>query len=305
MHEPIEETAWDGPRIALVTCAALPDLSEDDRLALPEFARRGLAVEPVAWDDARVEWDRFDLVVVRSTWDYTERAEDFLAWLERMEAAGVPLWNPAPLLRWNADKRYLRDLGAAGVPVIPTRWLDAGDRTPLAAVLEQAGWTRAVVKPVVSANARDTWATSTDRAPEDEARFRALTGRGAVMVQPFVDEIRDEGEWSLIFLGGAPSHAALKRPAGGDFRVQESHGGSTGPAVADAALWDAARRALAAVPHPWLYARVDGVRIGGRFHVMELEMLEPSLFFAVDPVAGPERLVDAVLRIAAQEMSAR
>lgn len=287
-------------RVALVTHAGLPELAPDDRLVLPAFAARGAEVSVVAWDDPSVAWDGFDVALIRSTWNYTERHDDFLGWLDRMEEEGVPLWNPPALARWNATKRYLRELEEAGVAVVPTRWVEPGEEAPLAALLAEEGWDGAVVKPVVSANARDTWTTSRAAAAEDERRFRALVARGAVMVQPFVEEVRTEGEWSLLFFGGALSHTLVKRPASGDFRVQEPYGGTAASATPDNETVAAARAALAAVPHPWLYARVDGVRIGGRFHVMELEMLEPSLFLATDPDGAPGRLADAVIAAAGE-----
>jgi len=290
MTDPI----WmSGARIAFVTYPGLPGLAEDDRLAIPAFASRGARVQAVCWDDPRADWSSFDLVLIRSAWDYTERPQEFLAWLRRMEAEEVPLWNPPGLAAWNADKRYLRELGMAGVPVVPTRWVEPGEGVTLPEIMRAAGWARAVVKPVVSANARDTW-TATGSAA-DQRRFDELAGRRPVMVQPFLDEIAVEGEWSLVFFGGELSHAALKRPAAGDFRVQEAHGGTTRAARPDAATVAAAAAALDAVPFPWLYARVDGVRIGGAFHVMELEMLEPSLFLAIDPEGAPARFADAAL----------
>lgn len=290
--------AEGAPRIALVTHAGLPELAADDRLAVRALAERGAEVRVLAWDDPQAAWDGFDVVLIRSTWNYTERHDDFLAWLDRMEREGVPLWNPPALARWNATKRYLRELEDAGVAVVPTRWVERSEGVALGALLAAQGWDGAVVKPVVSANARDTWTTSRAATAGDEGRFRDLVARGAVMVQPFVEEVRTEGEWSLLFFGGALSHALVKRPARGDFRVQEPYGGTASAATPDPATLAAAHAALAAVPHPWLYARVDGVRIGGAFHVMEMEMLEPSLFLATDPEGAPGRLADAVLAVA-------
>lgn len=292
----MSEQMWSGgPRVAFVTFPGLPGLSADDRLAIPAFARRGARVQAVCWDDRDAEWGGYDLVVIRSAWDYTERPAEFLDWLRRMEAEEIPLWNPPALAAWNADKRYLRQLAMAGVPVVPTRWIEPDDQVTLLEVMASSRWRRAVVKPVVSANARDTWTAL--GAAGDERRFRELAAGRALMVQPFLEGIRGEGEWSLLFFGGALSHAVLKRPAAGDFRVQEAHGGTTAAATPDAATVRAAAAALDAVPFPWLYARVDGVRIGGVFHVMELEMLEPSLFLAADPERAPERFADAALAL--------
>lgn len=280
-------------RVAFVTCAAVPYLSADDRLALPALARRGIGVSPVVWDDAAVDWAAFDLVVIRSTWDYTHRHDEYLAWLEGLERARIPLWNPPAVARWNADKRYLRDLAAVGVPVVPTQWVEPGERRSLRELLHSRGWSGAVIKPVVSANGQDTWATAGEPGEAEEQRFRAAAGR-PLMVQPLMRPVLTEGEWSLVFFAGAFSHALLKRPAEREFRVQEDHGGTTRAAVAGRELVEAARRALAAAPGPWLYARVDGVRTDDGLVVMELEMLEPSFFFAAAPPDAPDAFARAV-----------
>lgn len=285
--------------VAFVTCAGVPDLSADDRLALPELARRGIAVTPVTWDDPAVDWSAFDLVVIRSTWDYTRRHDEYRAWLTRLERAAVPLWNPAPVARWNSDKRYLRELVAAGVRVVPTCWVEPDEPVALGELLASQGWARAVVKPVVSASGQDTWATARRPGASAERRFRTASAR-PLMVQPLLEEVRGEGEWSLVYFGGAFSHAVRKRPAGREFRVQEEYGGRTLRALAGDDLVEAGYRALAAVPGPWLYARVDGVRVDGAFVLMELELLEPSFYFAAADATAAASFADAVLGLIEQ-----
>lgn len=280
-------------RIALATWCDLPELSEDDQLLLEPLDQRGISAEPVAWDDAGIDWNQFDAVVVRSCWDYHLRHGDFVRWTESLERIGVPLWNSAPVLRWNSDKTYLRDLQNNGTPVVPTRWIEAGSGLTLADLMEETGWDDVVVKPTISASAHNTWRTSPARAAEDEPRFRALAARSALMLQPFVKEVATEGEWSLVFLGGTFSHAVMKRPRSGDFRVQPEHGGTVDPVEADAELINAAQSALQVIPGEWLYARVDGCLMNGRFCIMEVELIEPSLFLITAPGA-PERAADAI-----------
>jgi len=166
-------------------------------------------------------------------------------------------------------------------------------------LLEQAGWDEAVVKPVVSANAHETWRTSRARAADDEPRFRAIASRERVMIQPFLPEIVVDGEWSLVFFGGEFSHAVVKRPGAGDFRVQTDHGGSAVAARPDDAILAVARAALRCIPGDWLYARVDGCVVDGTFRVMELEALEPSLFLAWAPEAAERfaRTIEATLAV--------
>jgi glutathione synthase/RimK-type ligase-like ATP-grasp enzyme len=281
--------------IAFVTEPAHPDITPDDQRAAAALLRRGHPVRGVPWD-ADTDWAQFDSVVVRSPWDYHQRPSDFLAWLDRLERSGARVWNPTPLLRWNSNKRYLLDLAARGVPIVPTTLLTRDTPADLAAVLAARSGSEFVIKPAFAAGAIDTWVTSPRLATEHQPRLTSLLARSDVLVQPFVDEVRTRGEWSLIFFDNAFSHAVLKRPRPGDFRVQEKHGGSAEPVpTPPATLIDHARKVLAAAsPDPLLYARVDGVEINSTFTLMELEALEPALFLSTSPGAG-DRLANALL----------
>ena len=281
-------------RIAFVTHAGLPGLAADDQLAVAELARRGAEVEPTVWDDPGVQGSGFDGVVLRSCWDYYLRLSSFLDWLARLEREGVPLWNPAAVVRANVDKGYLGKLAAAGVSVVPTVQVEKGETADLLAILDERGWDEAVVKPAVSASAFRTWRTSRAEAQAQQASFDELLSLSSALIQPFLPEIQTRGEWSFIFLGGELSHAVLKRPQEGDFRVQEHLGGSSRPAVPSRELIGQARAVVEKIPRPWLYARVDGVESGEGFLLMELELTEPSLFLGTDPGA-PARFAKAIL----------
>jgi glutathione synthase/RimK-type ligase-like ATP-grasp enzyme len=280
--------------IAFVTHAGLPGLSMDDRLAAEELRRRGAEVEPAVWDDPGVRWSRYDRVVIRSCWDYHRRVDEFLAWLDRMETEEIPLWNSADVMRGNVDKAYLGEFAAAGVPVVPTAFLDRGAPVDLAGLLGERGWTDAVIKPSVSASAFRTLRVRHDEAAAAQAEVEGMLASSRVLIQPFLCEIQTQGEWSLMFLGGAYSHAVLKRPGAGDFRVQTELGGSATPERPSSALIKQARVVVETIPGPWLYARVDGVELGGAFALMELELIEPSLFLAADREA-PGRFAAAIL----------
>jgi hypothetical protein len=282
-------------RIALVTYAAAPDLTDDDQLLRAALHARGVSVAAVRWDDPAADWSRFQHVVLRSPWDYVERATEFRAWIQRMQRDGVPLRNSAPIVIWNMDKQYLAGLAAQGIPVVPTIWLKQGARAELASLLSARRWERAVVKPTISASGVNTWATTGERAPRDQAALDALLSAGDVMVQPFMPQVGKEGEWSLLFFDRQYSHAVLKRAAKGEFRVQSDYGGSKQAAIPSTALIAQAHAVLRAVPGPLLYARVDGVVVNGQFVLMELELIEPSLFLGSAPGAA-DRLAEAVIR---------
>jgi hypothetical protein len=267
--------------IALVTCARLPRLTKDDRLLAEALRELDAETQAVIWDDPSVNWTSFDAIVVRSTWDYHLRIDDFLAWLDRLEACRARVWNPVPVLRWNANKSYLHDLD---VPRVPTVFVPRGGDTGVA--MRTHGWLRAVVKPAVSATAFETHVVESG----------GLATRD-VLVQPFVDEVVSEGEWSLLFFGGQYSHAVLKRVREGDFRVQSDFGGTAEVSDPRQELVAQAARVISAAP-PALYARVDGVVIAGVFTLMELELIEPVLFLGMHAVA-PRHLAGLVLSAAA------
>lgn len=290
------------PRIALATCRELPTGDEDGPVLLAACAAAGLDTEWRVWDDAAVDWSSYDLVVIRSTWDYVPRRDDFAAW-----AASVPrLANPAGVVDWNTEKVYLRDLEAAGVPIVPTRWLEPGDEP---GDLVTAG--EVVVKPTVSAGARDT----ARYGPADAARAtahaeRLLADGRRVMVQPYLASVDEVGETAVMHVGGAYSHAirksALLRAGEPDtveglYRPEEIT--ERQPSAAEREL---AELALAAVPggaERLLYARVD-VLPGpdGEPVVIEVELTEPSLFLLTVPAAADT--FAAAIRAAATEPAA-
>ncbi|WP_218040242.1 RimK family alpha-L-glutamate ligase [Actinomadura sp. WMMB 499] len=268
-------------RVALATCSRLPGGNADVRALAGALADLDVRAEPVIWD-AGVDWSGFDLVVIRTTWDYTHRPDEFLAW-----AGGLPrVLNPVSVLRWNTDKRYLRDLAGAGVPVVPTRW--DPDDVP-------SDWPEYVIKPAVSAGSRDTarWGAAEHAAARAHLRELRDAGRTA-MVQPYLAGIDAAGETALVFIDGEFSHAARKAPilapgAGVQGLVTPGDGrGTVTAATATPAELDVAHRALAAVPDApdLLYARVDLVPgPGGDPVVLELELAEPNLFLEHGPGA--------------------
>jgi glutathione synthase/RimK-type ligase-like ATP-grasp enzyme len=270
-------------RLALATCAHLPGIHPDDVHLASALTRLG--IEPVSciWNDPAVDWASFDAVLIRTTWDYFQRYDEFLAWLD---ALPVPTINDRPLLRWNSDKRYLLELAQLGVDIVPGH---IASPAALPELLAGMAGQDLVVKPTVSGGA---WNTLRGIAgdPDFERGVLALPPSHDYLVQAFVPEIARDGEWSLLFFDGVYSHAVLKRATTGEFRVQSQFGGSVDPVEPDAAILASAQRALAAVATlgyaDHAYARVDGVVVDGCFRLMELEMIEPALFLAHRPEAA-------------------
>ncbi|MEV4466712.1 hypothetical protein AB0J51_24185 [Micromonospora echinofusca] len=288
------------PRVALVTCADLPDLDPDDRLLLDPLARRGVTADVLDWADPGAAWPAYDLAVLRSPWDYALRRDEFVAWASRVPA----LANPADVVRWNTDKRYLAELSAAGVPTVPTSWVAPGaDWQPPAASGEY------VVKPAVSAGSQDTGRYDLADPHHRElavAHVRRLSDAGRLtMVQPYLDAVDTAGETALLYLAGPDgptfSHAIRKGPmlTGPDLGVDGLHRPEEIAArTATAAQLAVAERALAAVPGGsgrLLYARVDLIPgPDGAPVLVELELTEPSLFLGHADGAA-DRLADAIL----------
>jgi glutathione synthase/RimK-type ligase-like ATP-grasp enzyme len=270
-------------RIALATYDRAPSLAPDDQLLLPEFAALGIDAEPAVWSSEEVIWETFDAVVIRSCWDYHLRVAAFREWLARLDASRLPVWNSVGLVEWNSHKNYLIDLERRGVTIVPTRLIGEGGSAAIEAVVRDAGWSRFVLKPAVSASGFETHAFDADFGAETRQAIDRVTRLGDVLVQPFLEEVPARGEHSLIYFEGKFSHAAIKRAAASDFRVQTEHGGSVTPVLVDQWLVDAGMKALKALPDMPLYARVDGVARNDEFLLMELELIEPNLFFELQP----------------------
>jgi glutathione synthase/RimK-type ligase-like ATP-grasp enzyme len=277
-----------GTTIAFVTSNEYSDLTPSDLIAAGALRAEGASIVPAVWDNPIVEWKRFDCIIIRSTWDYHLRPGLFRKWIDSLETQGARVWNPPAILRWNMDKHYLLDVGKNGTRIPRTMFFGLKETIDAVKARSYLGTDEVVVKPVISASAWNTrhctlkelsgWAMQwLETLPEDSS----------VMVQEFMPEVASEGEWSLIFFGGRFSHAVKKYPAKGDFRVQEALGGRAEfQPDPPRNIVGQGRAALEAIERRLLYARVDGIVRDGSFIVMELELLEPTLYFELDPGAG-------------------
>jgi glutathione synthase/RimK-type ligase-like ATP-grasp enzyme len=296
MHEDRRSGA---ARVVIASCRALPGWEVDDRALYAALEGRGVALTIAAWDDEAIDWARFDGCLIRTTWDYSGRREEFCRWAAAVEAQ-TRLFNSAGLVRWNTHKRYLRDLEAAGATLAPTRWLARAEVVDVAAVMAAEGWPRGLIKPLVGASSRETIRFDADAAGLRAAQAhvdRLLPGED-LAIQRYLPSVESEGEFSIILIDGGFSHGVRKIPVAGDFRVQDDFGALDEPWSPPAALIAEASAMVATLEGggPPLYARVDLLRDdAGRFVLNELEIVEPSLFFR-GRAAPAERLVDALLR---------
>lgn len=280
-------------RIAFATWRPQPEMTADDRLAIGPLRDRGIDVESVPWSSTTAKWAQFDAVVLRSCWDYHVRMRAFVDWLEKLEADGVQVVNAVPIVRWNLDKRYLREFEQRGFPIEPTVWLEPGASIELRELLDRQGWDEAVIKPAVSASAYGTWRVTRADRVDDQKRLERMLDRGTVIVQRLNPSIRTAGEWSLVFFGGEYSHAVLKTPAPNEFRIQEKLGGRVRGAEPPNRMVHLAKQAIEATPGNAVYARVDGIADTNQLTVMEVELIEPSLFLGFSP-DSPIRFADSL-----------
>lgn len=261
----------------------------DDDLAMGPLSELGWEVSTVSWSDPTADWDEFELAVLRTTWDYQQRPDEFLKTLDVIDHSRARLENPLEIVKWNLDKRYLREMEARGVPVVPTIWDGSYDTRSFYRWTADLCSDELIVKPTVSATAMHTYRI-TEYDPELEGVF---TGR-PFMVQPFLSSIVETGEYSVFYFGGEYSHTILKSPKTDDFRVQEEHGGIINGIEPSAEILGAADKAISAIGRKLLYARVDLVLdADGRFVLMELELIEPALYLRMDPGA-PARFAAAI-----------
>jgi glutathione synthase/RimK-type ligase-like ATP-grasp enzyme len=271
----------------IATCEFVPQLDPDDRMLVEELRGRGLTVSVAVWNDPRADWASARLCLVRSTWDYHRRYDDFIAWIDRVSAQ-TAVKNDPHLLRWNAHKSYLLDLERRGVPIVPTLWVRRGDPRALREIVREQSWSSVVLKPARGAAAHGVTLVRGDHASLDagQTQFEELLADEDVLVQPYLESVVSYGERALIVICGRYSHAAVKKPFDRILAVNSEPSScveATGEEVS------VALQAVTAVPGDPLYARVDLLQdVDGRVRVSEVELIEPTLYFALHEPARRE-----------------
>lgn len=241
---------------------------------------KGLCVEPVIWNDERVDWGQYDFAILKSPWDYHENVPAFYDWLNKLQACQVRLLNSASIVQWNMDKHYLQDITAAGLSVIATRFLTQGSKAgDIYPCFELFGTDRLILKPCISAGAMNTLLLTREKIAARSEEIDGLLAAAAYLVQPFEEAVL-KGEWSFLFFNGVYSHSVLKVPGKDDFRVQHYHGGSIEHREATARHIKTAGRYVHQFAPGTLYARVDGIVKEDEFYLMELELIEPYLYLS-------------------------
>ncbi|MDH5434796.1 MAG: hypothetical protein OEY19_12705 [Gammaproteobacteria bacterium] len=270
-----------------------------DHLIIEPLAALGWQADTVAWQDKTVNWNDYDLVMIRSPWDYQNDAKGFMQVLDNIEKSSARLDNPIQIVEWNINKRYLAELEEKGVEILPTLWKSTIVGETVADYFEQLDVDEIVIKPCISAGADDTYRIKQSELAEFLDTLNSKFVDREFMVQPFSEDIVSEGEFSLFYFDSEYSHAILKTPKQDDFRVQEEHGGRLLKIEPEALLVEHAQKTLSSIDQlahieeGLLYARLDYVRTKTGFALMEAELIEPSLYFNLDPQA-PARFAAAV-----------
>jgi glutathione synthase/RimK-type ligase-like ATP-grasp enzyme len=277
-------------RCGIITCTKFPTFTDDDRILVSELSRT-YEVVPVVWTEPRAYEDT-DFLLIRSPWDYFSKFTEFARWLDGVAASGIPMFNSPQIVTWNFDKKYLRDLRAK---LPKTLWIKRGEQIDLKKTLLNVGFERAVIKPTISAASDSTYLVDFNNLDKVADTIASLLAHKDMMIQEFMPEIVETGEYSLIFFDKKFSHAVLKRPTKGDFRVQQNFGGTITPIDLPAHRIAQAKEILESIPpelNP-LYGRVDVVERSDRLLLMELELFEPHLYFGYSEEAA-KRLADAI-----------
>lgn len=293
-------------RVAVLRCSKLPsfvtwdipnldELFEEDNLLIQGFQGQGIDARPVTWNDPDVDWKQFDLALIRSTWDYLDEREQFLNVLFDLETSGCRLYNPLPAIRWNIDKRYLFDLESWGISVIPT--LLAADARPdqLYKLLSGERSQTVILKPTIGLGGSHSQRVPVDKFQETLDWLTTSRSQEKYLVQPYIEDVVTEGEWSFVYFNRQLSLVLLKKPAPGDYRVQGIYGGTIQAARPRDEDLSQADRVMARIPFDVLYARLDFVRVAGKLSVMEVELIEPVFSFHLVPESVP-RFVSATLQ---------
>ncbi|GAB5381403.1 MAG: hypothetical protein Alis3KO_34780 [Aliiglaciecola sp.] len=281
-------------KLAILSTDDLEEFFVYDHLFYPFLVKNNWECTEVSWRDDSVNWNEFDVVVIRSTWDYQEDPEKFIACLESIENSSAVLENSLQTVQWNISKDYLKALQSQGIEIVPTLWFSESNFAGLLAAFEDFDCSEIVIKPLVSANADHTYRLRKSDVVEQKDALQSVFATRPHMVQPFIQNIVNEGEYSLFYFNGQFSHCILKVPKNNDFRVQEEHGGQLRSVQADQAILEASEKVIRAIPEMPLYVRVDFVKHNNAFLLMEVELIEPSLYFNMDN-DSPRRFAQAFL----------
>jgi glutathione synthase/RimK-type ligase-like ATP-grasp enzyme len=282
-------------KIALLTCEKLPELTAADQLLIPELAKHDIVAKPVIWSDKTVNWSDYDYLIFRNTWDYFEKETEFNLWLDQIEKSGIKTLNPIGIIKQNKHKFYLREMGKEGISILPTVFIDRTNSLNLTKLIP-SHWKKAVIKPAFSAGSYLTEVFKVRDIQKINSDYKKIAQEKELLLQEFMPEIQIAGETSFIFFNKKFSHCVNKKPVEGDFRVQSQFGGEYTLIQPTQDLIEKAQKIVNTFPEKLLYARVDGIIINNELYLMEIECIEPDLYFDIS-TGALERFVEAIVEL--------
>lgn len=264
--------------VAIITHADLPEIVDADNLLTEPMKAEGFEIHPQPWDKDGIDWKQYDALIFRSAWNYHKKNQLFNTWLDQIEQLSIPTFNSLPTVRWNLNKRYLGELKNKGILVIPTIYSDGKTIDTLLTEIQRNGWEELVIKPVYGASSDDVI-----RVKTDEFNTNTLSAyRYETLIQPLMTEIQTEGEYSFIFIGNEYSHAIVKTPRSGEFRINHSLGGTQVKVIPTSEMLNQVQSIYRTSGLDVLFARVDCLNVDGQMTLMEFEVIDPYLHFDVD-----------------------
>jgi glutathione synthase/RimK-type ligase-like ATP-grasp enzyme len=282
-------------KIALLTCQKLPNLLEADQLLIPELAKHTIEAKAVIWDDKTINWQDFDLLIFRNTWDYYEKQVAFDTWLNKIEKLGIRTLNSLSIINQNKHKFYLRELQKQGFTILPTVFINKIENLNLSEIIPNH-WQKAVIKPAYSAGSYQTSVFEISEIQKINQEYQPIAAEKELLLQQFMPEIQSLGETSFIFFNKKYSHAVNKKPVEGEFRIQSQFGGIYTLANPKQDVIDIAQNIVNTFSEDLLYARVDGIIIENELHLMEIECIEPDLYFNLSE-GSTQKFVNSILEL--------
>ena len=282
-------------KIALLTCSDLPNLTDADQLIIPELAKHNIIAIPAVWNDKNINWENFDLLIFRNTWDYYEKQTEFDAWLNKIELLDIKTLNPIAVINRNKHKFYLRELENQGINIIKTLFIDKTNNLNLQQIIP-SHWQKAVIKPAYSGGSFQTELFDIDNVDKICQKYKTIASEKELLLQEFMPEIKTLGETSFVFFNKKFSHAVNKQAINDDFRIQKQYGGIYSIIYVTPEIIAKAQKVVNTFPENLLYARVDGIVIENEIYLMEIECLEPDLYFNLKENAL-ETFVESILEL--------
>lgn len=258
-------------------------VADEDAILLSFLKKKGLNIHEEIWTDEQVTWENYTHLLIKSPWDYFDKYEQWTQWLNHIKSLNLIVINPLKTIEWNSDKHYLKEIENDGLKTTPTQFIEKGASSDIKTFFDFFATPELVVKPSVSGGSKNTMRFNAENVAEIQELLNGFLKQEAYMVQPFIEEIANEGEWSFLFFNGKFSHSLIKKAKAGDFRVQHYLGGTIHPQIPSKQQIEAIQPYVYQFAKGCLYARVDGFYRNGEFYLMELELIEPFLFLFTEP----------------------